>query len=385
MANQEHFDLLKQGVEHWNQWRQEHPGVRPDLSEALLIGVDLGGAELGGADLRGANLFEADLRGANLTEAKCSKASLSKASLSGASLSGASLTEADLTEANLTEANLTGANLSFADLREANLSFADLREANLSFAHLMEADLSRVTLVEADLSGASLSGATLGDTIFGEVDLSDVHGLETVHHMSRSIIGIETIFRSQGRIPEGFLRGAGVEEIFIEYMSALVNRPIEFYSAFISYSTKDQEFVERLYTNLQGKGIRCWFAPHHLPIGEKIRDYIDRSIRHHDKVLLILSTHAVESTWVESEVETALDIEKQAREQGTERQVLFPIRLDDSVLQTKRAWAKEMRHRNIGDFTRWEEHDAYQQAFQRLLRDLTRRKPGENTLLLSGR
>jgi hypothetical protein len=28
------------------------------------------------------------------------------------------------------------------------------------------------------------------------------------------------------------------------------------------------------------------------------------------------------------------------------------------------------RHWNIGDFTRWKEHDAYSKAFERLLRDL---------------
>jgi hypothetical protein len=28
------------------------------------------------------------------------------------------------------------------------------------------------------------------------------------------------------------------------------------------------------------------------------------------------------------------------------------------------------RTRHIGDFSRWKDHDAYQQAFERLLRDL---------------
>ena len=27
---------LKQGVERWNKWREEHPGVQPDLREADL-------------------------------------------------------------------------------------------------------------------------------------------------------------------------------------------------------------------------------------------------------------------------------------------------------------------------------------------------------------
>jgi hypothetical protein len=32
--------------------------------------------------------------------------------------------------------------------------------------------------------------------------------------------------------------------------------------------------------------------------------------------------------------------------------------------------ARQRRTRHIGDFTRWKEHDAYQKALDRLLRDL---------------
>lgn len=37
MANQEQLDLLTQGVEVWNQWRQGHPDIQPDLRQANLI------------------------------------------------------------------------------------------------------------------------------------------------------------------------------------------------------------------------------------------------------------------------------------------------------------------------------------------------------------
>jgi hypothetical protein len=36
MANQEHLNILKQGVDVWNKWRQEHLDVQPDLSGANL-------------------------------------------------------------------------------------------------------------------------------------------------------------------------------------------------------------------------------------------------------------------------------------------------------------------------------------------------------------
>jgi hypothetical protein len=53
------------------------------------------------------------------------------------------------------------------------------------------------------------------------------------------------------------------------------------------------------------------------------------------------------------------------------RPVLFPIRVDDAVMNTTEQWAYDIkRTRHIGDFTRWKEHDAYSKGLERLLRDL---------------
>jgi hypothetical protein len=51
------------------------------------------------------------------------------------------------------------------------------------------------------------------------------------------------------------------------------------------------------------------------------------------------------------------------------RFVLFPMRLDDAVMQTSEGWARLLRgQRHIADFTGW--HDSYQKSFDRLIRDL---------------
>jgi hypothetical protein len=61
-----------------------------------------------------------------------------------------------------------------------------------------------------------------------------------------------------------------------------------------------------------------------------------------------------------------------AREIDQGELVLFPVRLDEAIMETNVSWAREIKQdRHIGDFTRWKEHDAYQKAFQRLLRDLS--------------
>jgi hypothetical protein len=80
--------------------------------------------------------------------------------------------------------------------------------------------------------------------------------------------------------------------------------------------------------------VRCWFAPHDLPIGSQFRDEIGAAIRRRDKVLLVLSEHSILSKRVEDEVEQAYE-EEEKRDQV----VLFPIRLDDAVITTDKAWA----------------------------------------------
>src|SRR5208337_2969853 len=111
MADKKHLAILKKGVAAWDQWREQHPDIRPDLEEG--------------------DLYKADLAGANLS----------------------------------------GANLSGANLGRANLGGTDFSEAALAF------------------------------TVLADVDLSAAKGLETVRHIGPSTIGVDTIYRSQGKIP----------------------------------------------------------------------------------------------------------------------------------------------------------------------------------------
>jgi hypothetical protein len=141
---------------------------------------------------------------------------------------------------------------------------------------------------------------------------------------------------------------------------------LQFYSCFISYSSKDQVFAERLHADLQNKGVRCWFAPHDLPIGAKTWDAIDEAIRRRDKLLVVLSMASLDSEWVEDEVDKAY-----AEERSRKEIVLFPIRIDDTVLSTDEPWAVKLRdQRNIGDFREWRKSAEYQKSLERLLRDL---------------
>ena len=61
--NQEQLARLQQGVEEWNGWRQENPGIKIELSVAVLSVADLSRANLSGANHSGAYLSEVDLCG----------------------------------------------------------------------------------------------------------------------------------------------------------------------------------------------------------------------------------------------------------------------------------------------------------------------------------
>src|SRR5260370_1198834 len=191
MAVPLHSELIRQGMSQWNQWRTENPDVRPDLVWA------------------------------------------------------------DLSEADLSEANLSGANISEADLSGAHLRRAYLREAHLSDAYLRGADLRGADLRGADLSRADLSQAHLSATILGDSNLTEAKGLDTCVHHGPSTLDHRTFARS-GQLPISFLRGCGLPDTLIEYLPSLLNRPIEFYSCFISYHHTDKAFVRLLHDTLQG-------------------------------------------------------------------------------------------------------------------------------------
>jgi uncharacterized protein YjbI with pentapeptide repeats len=335
VANEEHIRRLKEGVDAWNAWRREEgtPG-RPLLIDANLIA----------ANLKGANLMAANLKGANLK--------------------GANLNDANLNDANLDGADLHGANLHGADLHGANLNDANLYLSDLHDTKLIAARLTSAKLTRANLSGANLNDATFGETIFADLDLTGVVALETCHHSGSSVIDHRTLQKSRS-LPIPFLRGLGLPQVMIDYLPTLLNQAIQYYSCFISYSTGDQEFADRIHADLQNKGVRCWFAPHDMPIGAKILDEIDTAIRLREKLLLILSEHSIESDWVEDEVAKAFEEERKRKQIA-----LLPIRIDNAVIDTNEAWAAKLRARNIGDFTCWKEHGAYQKSFERVLRDL---------------
>lgn len=329
MANPEHLEILKQGPKAWHSWRNKHPTIIPDLSMG---------------NLEKADLHDTDLRAANLRKA------------------------------NLRVADLTLTDLRGADLQEADLKRADLRVADLEGANLSGAILEWVNFGGANLTNTMFINAHLADTVFEGVDLSSVIGLNRCIHFARSCLDHSTLSMS-GPLPLEFLRGCGLSDKYIDYIPSLFHENvIQFHSCFISYSTKDQEFADRLYNDLQENEVRSYYAPEEMKGGEKLYDQIDNAIRVHDKLLLALSENSLNSEWVRTEIRRC---RKAEQIEGTRK--LFPLRIVD--MTTIQDWkcfdadfgkdlAAEVREYFIPDFSNWKDHDSYKKAFERLLRDL---------------
>jgi hypothetical protein len=96
----------------------------------------------------------------------------------------------------------------------------------------------------------------------------------------------------------------------------------------------------------------------------RIEKQIDRAIRQNPTVLLVLSERALSSDWVEHEVRTAREFEK---DMG--RDVLCPVALDDSWKSSR--WPKriieQIMEYNILDFSEWQDDSKFDGMFRRLI------------------
>lgn len=330
MAKEDHLKIVQRGPKAIAEWANANPGVTLDLREASLRRVDLVHASLPNADFTGGFLEWADFRWADLIE---------------------------------------------ADFSNANLSRADFHKADMKGALLKGTVLHHTNLEDANLRCAQFDNAKFGHTRIINSDLADATGLFSCTHGGPSTLDSETIQKS-GPLPVVFLRGCGVNDAAIQSVMTDSSRNLaldlqqagQYYSVFISYASKNSEFADRLYSNLQDRGVRCWYAPEDMKIGGKILDSLYEGIRTHEKLLLVLSEYSVLSNWVEDEVDKAF-----AEERDRGQPVVFPVRLDDAVMSADQAWAQKIRDdRHIGDFRDWKNPLQYSTSLERLLRDLRR-------------
>jgi hypothetical protein len=258
------------------------------------------------------------------------------------------------------------------------MSDASLVDADLSYGDLTKTDFSRAILTMCNFSYAGFDG-----TIFVKSNLNEAIGLDTVFHYGPSSISIDTYSQLGGKVSAAFLRGCGLSDWEIEqtklYNPNLSNeeinkflykiydlrasRAVQISPLFVSYNHADTEFVNKIGSNLTNKGIRYWRDVHDMKAG-RMEKQIDRAIRQNPTVLLVLSEHSLSSDWVEHEVRTARELEKDMA-----RDILCPVALDDSWKSSR--WPKRVMEQimeyNILDFSDWEDDVKFDGMFRKLI------------------
>lgn len=332
----------EQGAGLLNLLRKRFPGIRLNLTGADLRGE----AEPWAHDLHAQILFDLgrvsthkphDLTGANLSQSR----------FDGAIMRGVTLREASFEGSSLVDADLSGADVRGASFRDAFLN--------------------GVNFTRAKLAGADFAGAELARTLLTDVDLSEVKGLDEVHHMTGSEISFSTLIASQFEITPTFLHKAGVSRGLIDDLARGKRFSNKYQTCFLSYSSKDGEFAAQLYDSLAQAGVRVFWDHFDVIPGEYLKDQIAEAIREHDRLLVVISAQSMASEWVRREIELAW---------YRKRESLLPIRL--CAIEDVRQWTEA--HEGLPklaelfpvlDFSGWRAREEYDHALSLLLKSFS--------------
>ena len=409
MANMEHVQLVKRGRDHVARWREAHPDENLDLNAAYMSyvrapQVDISGADIRDSDLMGAvlqranlsgcfmnpcHLYHANLREANLTRARLNGANLRGADLRGADLSGADLDRAVLSDANLTGAKLVNANLSRASLLGANLTGADLTGASFAGASLVRANLTDAICVNSDffqtqfmrvdLTGTDLTGSWFGYSTFQDCDLSGAKGLDQVRHDAPSTVGLDTLFRSHGQIPEVFLRGVGLSDAALGFLETARGDTTWLGDCFISCIDAEEGFAKQLMDDLRGLGVRCWVFSQIVrgnPLVDRHstsdQEEVERWVRSYEKLVVLASSASLQAETILSDITHAKELQL-----STERWSLFLGATDSTLKEPKSRSTRALAAEHVVFDLSGRENDpeTYQKEVARLAEALKQDQP----------
>ena len=409
MADIELVQIVKRGRDAVAAWRTENPNRAMDLNECYMSHsripmVDLRGADMRNGDFMGAmirrgnlsssylndahfyraDLREADLsrslapganlRGADLRSANLSGINMDRATLSEANLSGADLTNANLDRANLDRANLTGANLAGASLNGANLS-----RTNLSGATLNEADFYEAILNDVGANAADFHHCIIGYTVFQNCALNAAVGLDSIRHDAPSTIGLDTLLRSGGALPQSFFLGSGLPAFVGGFQDAASGHDISTVEVHIACADADIAFARQLENSLRDNGIRSWvfaagfrgnpLVDRRATSGE---EEIERWVRHYDRLIVVCSAAGLDSETVRNDITAA-----QEAQRSNDRWTLFLADADGIMTAGRNRAARLLaeEHRVFALSGQPDSNDEYQAALADLVANLRNEQP----------
>ena len=382
MANQEHLDILLQGVYVWNKWRSDNPAVIPNLEKVNIQGAQLGPAInedafdddviiIGeGYDLRNANFHGATLTNADLSFAILKDANFSEANLTNACLQHADLRSTDFSKANLLNSSITGANLDYANFENADLSHVNFTESDLTGANMRGSKLFFTVFSFGKLNVVDFKGARFAAVHFIGNDLSKCLGLDQIVVYSPCSFDFYTLQTTVG-LSKSFLKKMGFPELLVDYLPDFYTPAIRLFPVFLSHSWANKEFARQLYEALIRRGVQIWFDEKKMAPGDEIFESISKGISHCDKMILICSKESLTSWWVDREIDRVLKKERDLFKERKEKiPLLIPITIDDYVFDWSGAKSEEVRRYKIGDFRDWQNEVHFDNTLNELIQAL---------------
>jgi len=140
--------------------------------------------------------------------------------------------------------------------------------------------------------------------------------------------------------------------------------PSPSYDLFLSYSTKDQDFVQRLAGDLEEQDIAVWWDQQEVQTGASFVASIGEGLMNSRRFAVVLSPESVGSPWVNEEINTAIALEK-----GGKERFVIPLLYQNCEIPAL------LTHRRYIDFR----GELYEQGLEKLLAELRRTALPEGT------
>jgi hypothetical protein len=127
-------------------------------------------------------------------------------------------------------------------------------------------------------------------------------------------------------------------------------------SVFLSYSSKDKDFANRLVEGLRSEGLKVWTADEQIKVGDSLKSSVSQAISKSQWVIVILSENSSRSGWVSKELSLALEAEK-----ARGRTLVLPVVYQGAVVPP------EINEKVFADF-----RSSYETGFKSLLSSIRR-------------
>jgi uncharacterized protein YjbI with pentapeptide repeats len=289
--------LLRSGHKQWNKWRRSLPDLQWYTVSGRTFWRPGFVIRLPHCDLRRLNLSNYELVGIDFTKSSFTKSKFRDVDfhwLSGkpiqprTELNQCCFRSADLTGTCLNYTSAIGCDFSHADLNGTEIVGSNL-SSSIFFKTFLAATFENTNIANADFDGAYLMCST-----FVNVDLGRARGIGGAHAYPPLTLDVRTLLRS-GVLPRNLYRACGMSDRVTKSLKRTLSRKVKRVRCFVSYSSRDQQIVEMLKSDLEEHGIETWFAPRDLHIGAETRPELDKAILNVDKLVIVLSRRSIVS------------------------------------------------------------------------------------------